>query len=316
MQISWRGLLQTVLALGLTILGVLFFRSNAGEMRDVIKAFQIGRPLYLVLALMGSILVVYTQASAMRLSYLSLEHRITLRDAIVLYLKRFFLSPFIPGGFSVAQYTLKKELQKYDITPAEHAFASSIYVLAGICGNLILLVPATFLLSRRIFIDSYRWNIALILVAGALGILICLTFLLRRRIAAYARQLLASHIGHFHSKPILKSLFVCVSVEVLGMIIFWCSSNALHLQVPFEVAAGAYLLSILVITISPLFQGLVVVEGALVYFLAQTGVSESGALAAALIYRGFQLWLPLLVGGALYIWPFCLRHIKKDSSRS
>jgi uncharacterized membrane protein YbhN (UPF0104 family) len=304
MRINWRSTLQTLFAILLMVLGVLFFVKNRGELRDVVQAFGQAQPGYLLIALIAAVLTVLAQAYAISLSYRAIEKEVPLRETIPLYLKRYFLSPFIPGGFSVAQYTLTKDLEHHEITTAEHAFVSSGYVLAGITSYLIVLIPVVFLISRTFFTEqSLIYTVAkviavLVLIGAVLGILF------RPYLSRLIRGWLMPHIGHFHSIPLIKATCTSLIVDTAGIVMLWSAIHALGINLSAAVASAAYILTVLVLTISPLFQGLVVVEGILTYFLGQAGVPAGEALAGVLIFRGFQMWLPILVGGIVYVWPY------------
>jgi uncharacterized membrane protein YbhN (UPF0104 family) len=306
MRFNWRGVLQTTFALLLMVLGAFFFYRNRGEVHKVAEAFRQAEPGYLVLAVLGVIITIVEQSYAIKLSYEAIEKKIPIRETISLYLKRFFLSPFIPGGFSVAQYTLTKDLAHHDITPAEHAFVSSGYVVAGIVSYLIILIPVIYLLSGTFF---HGTGTIYVLARGLAGLVVVgavLGFLFRNFLSKLLRRWLQPHIGHFHTAPLVKATLTSLIVDTSGILVLWSSVHSLGVNLPVGVAAGAYILAILVLTISPLFQGLLVVEGVLTFFLGQAGVPAGEALASVLIFRGFQLWLPLLIGGVVYASPLVL----------
>lgn len=304
MRINWRSLLQTAFALLLMVLGVMFFVRNRGEVSDVAQAFQHAHPGYLIVALGAAIITVIAQSVAIRYAYRAIEKTIPLRETVALYLKRFFLSPFIPGGFSVAQYTLTKDLEHHEISTAEHAFASTAYVVASISSYLIILIPVVFLISRTFFNQSSIIYTVARDLAVLVSFAILLLILFRPYVSHWIRKWLKPHIGHFHTKPILQATLTSLLVDLSGIVMLWSSVHSLGLNLHFSVAAAAYILTVLVLTISPLFQGLVVVEGVLTLFLGEAGIPPSNALAGVLIFRGFQMWLPIIVGGIVYAWPY------------
>ncbi len=306
-KIPWRPILQTIFAIALMVLGTIFFYKNRGEVRAVAHAFRQAHPAYLIIAFVAAIVTVVAQAQAIRLAYVSIEKNVTLWECISLYLKRFFLSPFIPGGFSVAQYTLTKDLAHYEMKQSEHAFASTAYVIVSMSSYLILLVPTVLLASNTLSSNQGRTTeiayalVMLVLIGALVGVLF------RRTILQRIRKWVAPHVGHFHSTPLYKAFGVCLLVDISGILMLWSAIRSIDAQISIPVAAGAYIITILVLTISPLFQGILVVESVLTFFLTQAGVPAGDALAGTLIFRGFQLWLPLIVGGGLYVWPLYLQ---------
>ncbi|HSI20828.1 MAG TPA: lysylphosphatidylglycerol synthase transmembrane domain-containing protein [Verrucomicrobiae bacterium] len=303
MRIAWTSIIRTLFALLLMVLGGIFFVRNGAELQSISKAFHGARPEYLLVAFATSVCIVLIQSAVIRACYRSLEKDIPFREAIVLYLKRFFLSPFIPGGFSVAQYTLTKDLDHHDIKPSEHTFVSSAFVLVSATSYLILLVPIVFLVGRVLLQDEEHIYVLARIFAGAIATAVTLIVVCRPLLSRLVRKWLAPHVGHFHSKPLIEAGLLSLLVDSAGMLLLWSALHSLGIQVAVEIAAAAYVLTALVLTASPLFQGLVVVESALVFFLGKAGVPTADALAGTLIFRGFQLWLPLLVGGFVYVWP-------------
>ena len=69
------------------------------------------------------------------------------------------------------------------------------------------------------------------------------------------------------------------------------------------------------LTASPLFQGILVIEGTLVYALSTFGVRESDAFAGTIVFRFFHLWVPLIAGAFVYFAPFVLRSLKFANSK-
>lgn len=303
MRIPWKTVLRVAFALILTTLGVLFFVQNRGEVWDAALAFKEADPRYLLLAAFFTGAVSVTQALVLQYAYRSIEKYIPFKEALALYFKRFFLSAFIPGGFTVAQYTMTRDLKHHDITPSEHAFASSAFVTASVGSYLALLVPSLIFAAKTLLANSYQAQAAVLVIAGLVGLVGALAVLFRKAIARFVRKLIRPHVGHFHSKPLVQATAISLIIDSCGVLVLACSIRAVGASLAIELVAACYFLTAIVLSLSPFFQGLVVVESALVFFLTRSGLSTEHAIASTLISRGFLLWILLLVGGVVHAFP-------------
>lgn len=75
--------------------------------------------------------------------------------------------------------------------------------------------------------------------------------------------------------------------------------SALGTQAPFAAAFVALIISSIVVTLGPIPLGLGSFEATSIGTLRLMGVPFEAALSATLLYRGFALWLPLVLGLAL-----------------
>lgn len=76
----------------------------------------------------------------------------------------------------------------------------------------------------------------------------------------------------------------------------WAMLHALGLAVSYPQALPAYLLALMVATITPIPMGLGTFEAACVAALTAQHVPIEGALAATLLLRGYTTWLPMVPG--------------------
>src|SRR6266513_2937149 len=67
-------------------------------------------------------------------------------------------------------------------------------------------------------------------------------------------------------------------------------------------SAVAYIVSVLLMIVSPFLRGLGAVELSMVYILSLYGYQPVNALAITLLYRLFEFWLPLVAGFFSYLW--------------
>ena len=315
MHKTWSSFFRVVITLALTVLGVLFFRSTHNELRAGYEALRSAKIDYVLFTFFITGVLVAVQAQTMRFSYRTVRKTIPLLACINLYLKRFFLSPFIPGGFSVAQYTLTRDLEQYGVSAPENAFASTIFVLTSSVSYILVLTITLIATALHGSIQASRFYTGLLVFSVGLIILGLIIYVFRTEILTRIRAWVKPHVGHFDIKPLIFVLISGLVADVLGIITLWTSLRAVGFPISVESAALGYIITILILTLSPLFQGLVVVESALVYTLKEFGVPAGPAFAGAIVFRSFQLWVPLLAGAVLYIIPNVLRWLHSGHRR-
>ncbi len=87
-----------------------------------------------------------------------------------------------------------------------------------------------------------------------------------------------------------------LGVEVFGIAQLWLVLHALHANVSLAVPVVAYGISVLFGIVGFLPAGLGTVEIGLGAVLESYGMTRSGAIAAVVLYRVLELWIPLALG--------------------
>ena len=85
-------------------------------------------------------------------------------------------------------------------------------------------------------------------------------------------------------------------VEVLGIAELWCVLGALGVRSSLTVPLIAYAVSVLFTIVGFLPGGIGFVEVGLGTILVSSGLARTSAVAAVVLYRVFEFWLPLLGG--------------------
>jgi len=78
--------------------------------------------------------------------------------------------------------------------------------------------------------------------------------------------------------------------------------KALGFHVTLEASVMAYITSVLVLLVSPFLKGLGAIELSMAFILTRFGFSTVDAISITLLYRFFEFWLPLTVGGLSFIF--------------
>jgi phosphatidylglycerol lysyltransferase len=230
---------------------------------------------------------------------------------IDLFLKRNFLSVFLPaGGVSSLAYT-PSYLRKNGITKVQTGQASVIYAFVGILTVFFIALPVLII---AVFQQGRIENTLKELFALSVLIVAILWFVrsLQKKTWLY-RQInkkfpnIIPAVDKFFSVKISNkqgTLTVVYSllIEVCGIAHIYIACKALGLPASFEASAIAYVLSVLLMLFSPFLRGLGAVELAMVFVLQSFGFLPVNALAVTVLYRFFEFWLPLVAGLFSFAW--------------
>jgi phosphatidylglycerol lysyltransferase len=98
---------------------------------------------YWILAGLGLVLFyIFIQGVMYVTSFASINVKLKVWDAIILFLKRNFISVFLPAGAVSSLAFFSKEIERKGITKTQVYFASSIYAFVGILSVVIVAIPA------------------------------------------------------------------------------------------------------------------------------------------------------------------------------
>jgi len=119
--------------------------------------------------------------------------------------------------------------------------------------------------------------------------------------ATYMRQ---------HPRRYVLPAFHALGVEVLSAAILYLMALSQRANIGFEAALAAYAISLLFSMIAITPSGLGFVEASLSVLLVSFGMSPHPAIAAALEYRLFEFWLPVLLGALSLLM---LRYVQPET---
>jgi uncharacterized protein (TIRG00374 family) len=106
-------------------------------------------------------------------------------------------------------------------------------------------------------------------------------------------------VAHMRKRPTRYVVpgFHALGVEILSAVLLYFIALSQRTNIGFESALAAYAISLLFSMIAITPSGLGFVEASLSVLLVSFGVPRNAAIAAALEYRLFEFWLPVLLGG-------------------
>ena len=306
-KIRW----QELLAVLILFLAFVFFRSERKEMAEILPQLDQAKPVWIFVGILLTFLYVFLQALMYVTSFRAVGVKLSIFDALELFLKRNFLSVFLPaGGISSLAFTpLQLQRKNYDKNTIHKA--SAIYGFVGILTVFLVGIPvvAYAALVNKNFGNSWVWLFGV-------GIFIALVFWLVKslRTKGIIYQFLDKHFpkkignideffgGEIHKKYFYFTVLISILIEFCGIFHLLIAMFAFGVTGSFSAAAIGYTISVLLMLVSPFLRGLGAVEFTLIYILANFGFSHSQGLGITLLYRIFEFWLPLLLGLFAFIW--------------
>jgi phosphatidylglycerol lysyltransferase len=286
-------------------MAVWFIDHEKVELTNV-KGILAGANIYWVLAGLGLVIFyIFIQGVMYVTSFASINTRLAIWDAIILFLKRNFISVFLPAGGVSSMAFFSSDIEKKGVTKTQVYLASYIYAFVGILSVVIVAIPAFLFVVTGGDIGTGKWYA----LAGAIFILlvfifIYLNFLKKGILYTWILKVLpkaAIFVEDLSNNKVNRMQFVytvltSVVIEFVGIAHVYISMLALNFHPSLSSAVFAYIVVVLFLIISPFLRGLGAIEVSMAYVLIQTGFSNAESIAITLLFRFFEFWLPLLSG--------------------
>jgi phosphatidylglycerol lysyltransferase len=300
------------LAVLMILLAFIFFRSERKELLEIVPQIRHADTTWIIIGYIFTAVTILFQSGMYVSSFSAIELSLKWIDAIELWLKRNFLSIFLPaGGVSALAYT-PSQFRKRGFNKTQVHQASGLYAFAGLFTVFLVGFPVIilFALSADKYLKS-AW-LGLLLMVLILVSIIWITRSLKEKGKLYKfidKKLpkFTPHIdelfaANINNKKYGGAILFSTGVELTGMFHIYIAMMALGLPASLNVAAIAYIVSVLLMIGSPFLRGLGAVEISLVYILELYGYSTVNALSITILYRVFEFWLPMLMGILAFAW--------------
>lgn len=282
-----------------------FISHERSELHNV-KEILSHANFYWVLAGLGLVLFyILIQGVMYVTSFGSLNCQIKLWDAIILFLKRNFISVFLPAGAVSSLAFFSSDIEKRGITKTQIYFASTIYAFVGILSVVIVAIPAFLFVVTGGTIGMGKWYA----LAGVVFILLAFMYiyysLLKKwtiynmilkvypKAAFFIEDMKNSRINR---TQLFYTVLISIAIEFVGIAHVYISMIALNFTPSLSTAIIAYIVVVLFLIISPFLRGLGAIEVSMTYVLIQSGFTNVESIAITLLFRFFEFWLPLFTG--------------------
>ncbi|WP_294350191.1 phosphatidylglycerol lysyltransferase domain-containing protein [uncultured Sphingobacterium sp.] len=302
---NWKVFFKIFFGLILLFGGVFFFIDQRSEVIAAGQLIQDSAPLWLATGAALSLGYIFVHGLVYTASFKALSYKLSLPVAIKLFLKRNFVGVFLPAGGFTSIALFRNDTAKEEISRSTTDFASVIYTLVNLLSLLLLSLFVLFFWGIHNASESF-----LLFLAGSLGLCIAITYgivsFYRKKAVFRLTARYFPSVQSFHQdisskkltmKPLILSLVWALVVELIGIFHLYVSMLALHLEPSMEACLIVYTVATLFYCFSPFMKGVGLVEISMVVLLCRFGYTEQQAISISLLYRLFEFWVPLLIGG-------------------
>jgi phosphatidylglycerol lysyltransferase len=300
-----RGFWQLTLALFMLGMAIFFIRNQGIELLQIRKQLGESDPWYVGLGLLLTGLYIFLQAQMYVFSFKALGQQIPLLTSAKLYLKRNFVSVFLPAGGFTSLTFFTRDVEKEQVTKSQIHLASTIFGFASILSVIIIAAPV---LAYALLLHDLRPAELLafvFLIILTLGFLWFLYSVARKQIAYQwlirirpsLAMILDEMISHnIDRRQLYMTLLASMAIEVVGIVHLYVAMLALGYPPSWTASVMGYVVMVIILVASPFLRGLGAIEVSLTYVLGQFGFPVVAAVTITLLYRLFEFWLPLLAG--------------------
>ena len=293
------------------LLAIVFFRSERKELHAIFPQVVSANPFWVMAGSILTIIYIYLQGRMYKKCFLAAGLFLPLNSSVILFLKRNFISIFLPaGGISSLAYS-PSQVRKAGFSKAQVHQAS---VLFGFIGLLTVFIAGLPIIIFTVF-NTDQFNNAWVGL-GVLLLLIIASFAVVRSIKQKGKiykwinkkfpsvttMLDEVFSGNVNTKQFIHATLYSLAIELCGILHIYIAMLALGLPASITASAAGYIIAVLFMIISPFLRGLGAVELSMVYVLEQFGYSSTHALSITILYRVFEFWLPLVAGLVAYAW--------------
>lgn len=301
---------QIVLTLFFFLIGFWFIKEEQSELYQIKNSIEDAKPQWILIGFLLSILYVFLQGFMYVVSFSAIDAKITWKDANSLFLKRNFISVFIPAGGITSLFFFTDNLLKKGTTKTAVHLASAIYGFVGILSVLLLAVPLFLFSLLKGTIGYSEWLVLAIIIVVLPFLVVLFNSILQK--GTLYRLLLKSvpkiepflidlHEHKINRIKFLKIVGCSLLIDAVGIAHVYIAMKALQFESSLLAAAMAYVVAVVFLIISPFLRGLGAVEVSMSYVLIQYGFNNMEAVALTLFYRVFEFWLPLFAGIILFL---------------
>jgi phosphatidylglycerol lysyltransferase len=301
---------QLIFASFLIGMAIFFIRHENLELSKISEQIGLSNMWYIGLGILLTCVYIIFQGEMYVHSYKSMGIVIPLKVAVRLFLKRNFISIFLPaGGFSSLAF-FTGEVESRGASKSQIHLASTFFAFFSILSVVVVAFPVFgFALFRFNLQKAEVYGfIFLILMISALFVLlysvsqrgIAYTWLskIKPSIALSLDEMISQSINR---RQLWITLLFSIGIEILGVVHLYIAMLALGFIPSWPAAFIGYIVMVLILIASPFLRGLGAIEVSLTFILGQFGFPIIAAASITLLYRFFEFWLPLIAGIGSFI---------------
>lgn len=236
----------------------------------------------------------------------ALGHRAGWRPLASIFFRRQVVAAAVPLGAPASLALFVRAVAPYGVPRDDAVYVALLFSLLGSASFILILVPVLVWLGLEREVSSLLIGGSLLLLALVAVMAIALWWLLSgRRIPRPVKGRVSDRIDAFIShvrahdlspRHLSAPFILAIIVDLAGGVLLCATLRAVGADATLAVAFGGYAVGTVFLLVSPVFQGIGIVELSMAAALTGLGVPGGSAIAAALLYRFCELWLPFVVG--------------------
>ena len=302
--------MQFIIAALFIGIGIWFVKHEKTELFQIKSTLTSATLLWVFAGIFVTALYFILQGLMYVASFSAINAKIGLKEAVILFLKRNFISVFLPaGGFSSLAFFTNSVEEKGN-TKVQIYLASTIYAFIGIVSVVLVAIPVFIYAVINGSLGASDWYALLLVILFLVVLLLGFQSIIKEgRLYTILIKWFPKTESVFNEikgqvidkRKFALAVFYSILIEFVGIAHLYIAMIALHHDPQFLAAAMAYIVSVIFLIISPFMRGLGAVEVSLSYILINYGFTTIDAIAITFLYRFFEFWTPLLAGILLFI---------------
>ncbi len=236
-----------------------------------------------------------------------LGHQMAWLPLAGVHLRRVLVGTVTPVGGPPSLYVLVRSLARGGVPAEDALLAAGLRSATGYGSFLLVLLPAVSVShpTRPVLMAAIGLSVVFLAVVSGLAWLLRNPRVphrwearLPQRVRAFASRTRRHRLA---MSDLRRPFGLALAIRLGGAAMLYASLRAVGENPPMTTALIAYVVGLLFLLIAPVFGGIGVVEIATAVALERMGIPPAPALAAALLCRLTELWLPLALGLAVQV---------------
>lgn len=304
-------ILQGILAILFIGLALYFIKHEQTELTEVKHTLQNASFAYVIAGIVFSGFFIFTQGMMYCFSFRAVDSRISLNSAMVLFIKRNFISVFLPAGAISSLAFFTNNIERHQVSKSTIHVASSLYAFAGIVSVILVAIPAMAysllkdsLSSKEVFAFAGLVILTVLCVLAVNSITsegLVYRFIIKLY-PGFEAQFAELKAINFKKRHLVITILFSVIIELIGIVHLLIAMRALGHPLSFEAAVMGYIISVIFLIFSPFLRGLGAVELSLSFILTSYGFSTLEAVSVTFLYRFFEFWILLIIGAFSFVF--------------
>ncbi|WP_291287904.1 bifunctional lysylphosphatidylglycerol flippase/synthetase MprF [Flavobacterium sp.] len=292
-------------------IGIWFIKHERSELGEVQNAIANASSFWVLCGIALALIYITLQALMYFASFKAVQSKISFKQAVILFLKRNFVSVFLPAGGISSLAFFTKSIEKSGVKPTQIHFASIVYGFVGILSVIIVAIPALMYSLFQGTAGSGEWYALGAVIVLSLSIFFIYDSILKKgSLYRLIIKFLPSAVvflddlqqNKIVKKNFLQVVFYSVLIEFAGIAHLYIAMIALGFTPSLPAAVMGYIISVIFLIVSPFLRGLGAIEISMSFILMQFGFDSVSAIAITFLYRFFEFWVPLLAGAFIFVF--------------